>query len=138
LFRLAVKLGIIAHDPTKDVTIPTVELTFEELEQIEDQEFVLPEFLEKEQLAVLLRTAKQQADAQRDPIKAFGARQHFRTIYLLAHTGLRIEELCALEKKRADTKKRAIRIIATLYYRMGVSAYKLTPPKTKKSIRTVD
>jgi integrase len=139
LFRLAVKLGVTAHDPTKDATIPSVELTFEELEELADQEeFVLPEFLEKEQLAVLLRTAKQQADAQKDPIKAFGARQHFRTIYLLAHTGLRIGELCALEKKRSDTKNRTIRIIATLYYRMGVSAYKLTPPKTKKSIRTVD
>lgn len=138
LFKLAKKLKMIQNDPTREVDIPKVEVTFEQLELLEDEDGPLPEYLEKEQLAELLKTAKKRAAEMTDPKEAFGARQLYRGIYLLAHTGLRIGELCALEKKRWDLKNRTVRIIATLYHRNGIRAYKLTPPKTKKSIRTVD
>lgn len=136
IFKLAVKLEILAKDITKEVDLPSTKPTFEQLEQ--GQDAPLPDYLEKEQLAALLKAAKQRADEQTNPEKAFGARQHYRAIYFLAHTGLRIGELCALETSRIDTKIRTVRVIANLYRRMGITSYKLVPPKNKASIRTVD
>lgn len=136
IFKQAVKLGIIAKDITKEAVLPSTKPTFEQLEN--GQDAPLPDFLEKEQLATLLKAAKKRALDQTDPEKAFGARQHYRAIYLLAHTGLRIGEFCALETSRLDTKNYTVRIIANIYRRMGITAYKLIPPKNKASIRTVD
>lgn len=135
LFKLAVKRELIARDVTEGADLPVFKPTFEQLE-LDDEP--LPEYLEKEQLAALLRTAKEQAEKEENPVKAFGARQHFRIIYVLAHTGLRIGELCALEKTRINKQANTIRIIANLYRRMGIANFKLEPPKNKTSIRTVD
>jgi integrase len=99
---MAKKLKMVQHAPTREVVVPKVEVTFEQLEQLEDEDGPLPEYLEKEELAILLRAAKKRAADQTDPKKAFGARQLYRGIYLLAHTGLRIGEVCALDKKRWD------------------------------------
>lgn len=136
LFKLAVKLQIISRNVTEGAVLPSLKATFEQLERGQDDP--LPMYLEKEQLAALLRAAKQRAGEQDDPTKAFGARQHYRAIFVLAHTGLRIGELCALETARIDAKNRTIRVIANLYRRMGITSYKLESPKNKSSIRTVD
>lgn len=136
IFKLAVKLQVARQNITEGAVLPNLKPTFEMLERGDDEP--LPDYLEKEQLAELLRVAKQRADSETDPAKAFGARQLFRAIYVLAHTGLRIGELCALETARVDTKRGTIRVIANLYRRNGITAYKLESPKNKSSIRTVD
>ena len=136
LFKLATKMQLIRANPTDGAVIPNMRPTFEALEQGGDEP--LPEYLEKEQLAELIRVAKEYADSQTDPDKAFGARQTYRAIVVLANTGLRIGELCALEESRVDTKSGTIRIISTLYCGQGVRAYQLEPPKNRTSIRTVD
>jgi len=136
LYRLAVKMGVVRTDPTAGAVLPSMRPSFEMLERGEDEP--LPEYLEKEQLAELIRVAKEYADSQTDPEKAFGARQTMRAIIILANTGLRIGELCALEEPRVDTRRGTIRVIATLYHRQGITAYRLETPKNKSSIRTVD
>ena len=136
LFRLAVKMRLIASNPTDGAVLPSLRPTFEALASGADES--LPEYLEKEQLAELVRVAKEYADAQTDPVKAFGARQMYRAIIVLANTGLRIGELCALEESRVDTRRGTIRVIATLYHGQGIRAYQLEAPKNRTSIRTVD
>lgn len=136
LYRHAVKMGIVRANPTEGAVLPSMRPTFEALESGADEP--LPEYLEKEQLAELIRVAKEYADSQTDPAKAFGARQTMRAIIILANTGLRIGELCALEEPRVDTKRGTIRVIATLYHRQGIRAYRLETPKNRSSIRTVD
>lgn len=136
LFRLAVKMRLIASNPTDGAVLPNLRPTFEALESGADEP--LPEYLEKEQLAELVRVAKEHADAQTDPVRAFEARQIHRAIIVLAYTGLRIGELCALEEPRVDTRRGTIRVIATVYRGDGIRAYQLLPPKNRTSIRTVD
>ena len=136
LFCLAVKMRLIASNPTDGAVLPSLRPTFEALASGSDES--LPEYLEKEQLAELVRVAKEYADAQTDPVRAFEARQMHRAIVVLAYTGLRIGELCALEEPRVDTRRGTIRIIATLYRGHGIRAYQLFPPKNRPSIRTVD
>ena len=136
LFRLAVKMRLIASNPTDGAVLPSLRPTFETLASGADES--LPEYLEKEQLAELVRMAKEYADAQTGPVRAFEARQMHRAIVVLAYTGLRIGELCALEEPRVDTRRGTIRIIATLYRGHGIRAYQLFPPKNRPSIRTVD
>lgn len=136
LFKLAVKMQMIRSNPTDGAVLPNMRPTFEALESGRDDP--LPEYLEKEQLAELIRVAKEYADAQTDPAKAFGARQMMRAIIVLANTGLRIGELCALEEPRVDTRRGTIRVIATLYHGQGIRAYQLEAPKNQTSIRTVD
>lgn len=135
LFKLAVRLGIISKDPTASAVKPVIKVTFEELELGEEP---LPEYLEKEQLALLLKVAKLQAAEETDLRKAFAARQHFRIIFLLAHSGLRIGEMCGLEQIRINLKDRRIRIISNLYLSGGITNYELETPKNEASIRTVD
>jgi integrase len=129
-------MQIIRNNPTDGAVIPNMRPTFEALESDADEP--LPEYLEKEQLAELIRVAKEYADAQTDSAKSFGARQMYRAIIVLANTGLRIGELCALEEPRVDTRRGTIRVISTLYHGQGIRAYQLESPKNRTSIRTVD
>lgn len=137
-FNLAKTLKMIEVDPTDDAVKPSVKQTFTDLEALEN-DVELPEYLEKEQVIDLLRAVKQKAAEETTPKQAFGARQLYRIIYLLTYTGMRIGEICSLEDRRADTAKKTIRIISTLYVpEGGIRNYELTTPKNDPSIRTVD
>ena len=136
IFRMAKSLKLIEDNPAIDAEKPVIKQTFEQLELQDENE--LPAYLEKEQVVSLLRTIKQQAKDATTPKEAFGLRQLYRIVYLLIYTGLRIGELCALEVSRADTIKKTIRVISTLYVgEGGIRNYILTTPKNDPSIRTV-
>lgn len=138
IFQLAKRLKMIASDPTEDTVKPTVKQTFDDLDRL-NGEIELPVYLEKEQVVELLKTIKFKAEKATTPKAAFGWRQLYRIVFLLTYTGLRIGELCALEDRRVDTKKRSLRVIGTLYVGAGgLRNFQILTPKNDPSIRTVD
>lgn len=56
----------------------------------------------------------------------------------LYYTGLRIGEAVALNWNDINFEKKTIKINKTLTTKIGTGGYKLIPPKTKNSIRTID
>ncbi|WP_110933295.1 tyrosine-type recombinase/integrase [Paenibacillus bouchesdurhonensis] len=137
LFRHAVQRGQIATSPSIGATIPREE-DQEDFDMDFDEEADVPNFLEKEQLAKVISAAKQKAEQAATSLESFDWRQFVRAIYIMAHTGIRIGELCVLEPKKINFKKLKIRISATLYDKEGLSNYQIGPPKTKSSRRLVD
>lgn len=123
VFRKAVKMGIVKTDVTLDAELPSFQKSVAEIEN-EDQ---LPKFLEKEELALLLKTAK----TLNDP-------QGYHALFILAYTGMRIGELCALKTSDIDEINRKISITKTLNDKKGIKRFTLNTPKTKSSIRKID
>jgi len=123
MFRKAVQLEIIKTNPTLLAEIPAFPQTVEQLEN-EDE---LPKYLEKEELAKLLNTAKE-----------YGDPQGYHALFILAYTGMRIGELCALKISDIDEINKQINITKTLYDRKGLRKFELNTPKTKSSIRKID
>lgn len=123
LYRKAIQLKMIENNITAEVEIPTFQQTVEQLETEEE----LPQYLEKEELAKLLKTAREMDDPQ-----------GFHALFVLAYTGMRIGELCALKTSDIDEVNRSISITKTLYDRFGVLNFQLNTPKTKSSIRKID
>jgi site-specific recombinase XerD len=124
LFSKAVSLELIKVSPAAGAEIPTYPDTVEQLENATE----LPQFLEKEQLAKLLKTAKANEE---DP-------QGYHALFVLAYTGLRIGELCALKETDIDHINKQISITKTLYNAGAIKDYELNTPKTKSSIRKID
>lgn len=122
MYRKAVQIKIIARNITLNAEMPGFQQTVEELEAEEE----LPEFMEKEQLAHFLRTSK-----------TFEDPQIFHALTILAYTGLRIGELCALKTSDIDEVNKVISITKTLHLRGAVANFKLGTPKTKSSKRKV-
>ncbi|MCA1032890.1 site-specific integrase [Bacillus timonensis] len=87
----------------------------------------LPNYLEKEELALFLETAKQ-----------YGLEHDYLVFLILAYTGIRVGELVALKWKDINFKNHTIRITKT-YYNPNNNAveYQLLPPKTRKSRREI-
>jgi integrase len=123
MFDKAVALKLIKESPAEGADLPAFQQTVEELEA----ETELPEYLEKEELALLLRTAAQSDD-----------QQGYHALYVLAYTGLRIGELCALKATDIDHINKIISITKTLYDGGKIADYDLNTPKTKTSIRKID
>lgn len=124
MFSKAVQLGLIKVNPAKESVMPAFQKTVEELESEQD----IPKFLEKEQLALLLTTAKESENVQ-----------GYHGLLFLAYTGLRIGEMCALKTSDIDYENRTISITKTLNDQNGgISAFKIGTPKTLSSKRKVD
>ncbi|WP_330217261.1 site-specific integrase [Paenibacillus durus] len=88
----------------------------------------IPKYLEKESLAKLLETAKEK-----------GLKRDFEIFTVLAYSGMRADELCALKWSDVDFEENRISITKTTYSpRNNHILYKLHPPKTKNSIRTIE
>lgn len=137
LFRHAVQRGQIKVSPCVGAKIPKEE-DQEDLELDFDEEAEVPNFLEKDQLARIMAVAKQKIEKATTPREAFDWRQFVRSIYIMAHSGIRIGELSVLEPRKISINKLKIRISATLYDKEGLSNYQIGPPKTKSSRRLVD
>lgn len=121
IFRQAIEWEHIKNDPTKGAKVPKDKLTVEEIENKEE----IPKYLEKEELALFLKTAKK-----------LGLENDYEIFMVLAYTGMRVGELCAL--KRTDLDFDTLSITKTLYNpNNNRKKYKLVPPKTKKSIRDI-
>lgn len=124
IFKKAVELDYLKEDPTQYAMLPRNEITVEELENNED----IPFYFEKEELAHFLKIAKESYNLQT-----------YVTFMLLAYTGMRVGELCALKWKDIDTNNNTIKIYKTYYNpNNNTVKYMLLPPKTTASRRTIE
>lgn len=118
IFRLAIQDGDLKTDPTEYVKVPKGS------EDLDD----IPKYMEKEQLAEFLRLAKNR-----------GLPGDYPFFLLLAYTGMRIGEACALKWSDINRRERTISIKGTLWNPRNASTeYVILPPKTKKSRRTIE
>lgn len=124
IFSKAVELDIIKNDPTQYAKLPRAQKTVEEIEQEEE----VPKYLEKEQLAKFLNTAKRK-----------GLGQDYVIFLILAYSGMRAGELCALRWSDLDEDEHTISITKTYYNPSNrTREYQLLTPKTKTSKRKID
>ncbi|AQZ48323.1 integrase Int [Paenibacillus larvae subsp. larvae] len=123
IFQRATKLKIIKNNPTSHAVIPKKQTTVEELEAERD----LPKYMEKEDLALFLRTAKEK-----------GLDRDYAIFLTLAYTGMRIGELCALKWPDINFSEQTISITKTYYNpNNNIKNYTLLTPKTKSSKRVI-
>ncbi|EJW14131.1 tyrosine-type recombinase/integrase [Paenibacillus alvei] len=124
IFKKAVELEVIKKDPSEYATPPKRLVTIEEIEQGDD----IPKYLEKEELAHFLNTAKEH-----------GLDRDYEIFLTLAYTGIRAGELCALQEQNIDFKELTISIFKTYYNpNNNIKQYILLTPKTKTSRRIID
>jgi integrase len=124
IFKKAVEYDLIKNDPTLYAKVPRVQKTVVELEKEED----IPAYLEKEDLALFLKTAMDK-----------GLLNDCFMFTLLSYTGIRAGELCALKRTDINATVCEVSITKTYYNPSNnVLKYQLLPPKTKKSKRTID
>lgn len=124
IFKKAVELEVIKTDPTAYAIVPKTQATVEELEQ----EIEIPKYLEKEELALFIRTADNH-----------GFDLDYPVFLTLAYTGMRVGELCALKWTDIDFREQKIRITKTYYNPVNnIKKFTLLPPKTKTSKRIID
>lgn len=122
IFRKAVELKYIKNNPTEYAVLPRKPLTVEELENAKE----LPKFFEKNELAEFLRLCKEDSPYS------------YMIFLLLAYTGMRAGELCALKWKDIDFQEKTIKIYKTYYNPTNkTEKYRLLPPKTETSNRTI-
>jgi integrase len=122
IFRKALELELIKKDPTEFAYVKKNKKTVEQLEEEE-----VPKYLEKEELALLLETAK-----------ANGLEHDYLIFLILAYTGIRVGELVALKWKDVDFKNHTISITKTYYNpNNNTLEYQLVTPKTRKSKRKI-
>lgn len=124
IFKHAIKHRLRNDNPASDIVIPTRRLTVEEIERTEINE----KYFEEEELEAFLQAAV-----------SFGLENDQEWFYLMAFTGMRIGEVCALKWTDVDFEEKTIRITKTMDMpNHNMRQYQLTPPKTKKSIRVVE
>jgi len=123
IFKKAVEMGYIKNDPTQYAVVPRSQQTVEEVEG----EVEIPKYLEKSELSTLLETARLK-----------GLHSDYVVFKLLAYSGMRLGELCALKWSDIDFGNHAISITKT-YYNKNSNAinYILQTPKTKTSKRVI-
>lgn len=122
-FKMARELDYISKDPTEFAYVPVSKKTVEELE---NEDFKV-KYLEKEQLASFLKTAKEH-----------GLSQDYLVFLLLSYTGMRAGELCALKWKDINFEEETISITKTYYNPTNNTLnYQLLTPKTKSSRRVI-
>lgn len=123
LFDTAVEQGILKVSPASGAKLPSFLQTVDQLESRTS----LPKYLEKKELLSFLEVVREN-----------GTVQEYSLFFLLAYTGLRIGEACALKWKDIDKTEGYISITKTLYVREGVENFILNTPKTRSSIREVE
>ncbi|MBU9723665.1 MULTISPECIES: site-specific integrase [Bacillaceae] len=122
IFRKALELEVIKKDPTEFAYVKREKKTIEQLEEEE-----VPKYLEKEELALFLETAKNA-----------GLELDYLVFLVLAYTGIRVGELVALKWKDIDFLNHTISITKTYYNpNNNTRNYQLVTPKTKKSRRKI-
>lgn len=124
IFKYAVEHKLRIDNPATAVVIPKKQLTVEEIENTTVSE----KFFERHELEEFLQKALTD-----------GLQFDKEWFYLLAFTGMRVGELCALTWKDINFKENTIRITKTLDMPdHNMRKFKLTPPKTKAAIRVID
>lgn len=124
IFKKAVEMEIIKKDPSEYAVAPRRQKTVDELEQEKE----VPNYLEKEELAMFLRMAKKH-----------GLGIDHIVFKVLAYTGMRVGELSALKWSDIDLEEGTIGITKTYYNpKNNTKQYQLLTPKTLTSKRNID
>lgn len=124
VFDWCIQNNIRPDNPSKGAKMPRRKLTVADIEKDE----ILEKYLERHELQEFLIEAKER-----------GLENDEEAFYLLAYTGMRPGELCALTWPDAKFIEKTLRITKTLYTPDGKKGeVEITPPKTKGSIRTID
>lgn len=124
IMKYAIKHKMRTDNPCTGVIIPEKVLTVEELENTSIDD----EYLEKHELTEFL-----------EAVYRHGLPMDFERFYLLAFSGMRSGELCALKWPDLNFNTNQVRITKTLYNEnSNMKLYELVTPKTKGSIRTID
>lgn len=124
IFKYAMREKLIKESPTIDVIVPKKRLTVEDIEKNSIEE----KYFEKHEITEFLMT-----------VKEYGRFMDLEIFYLLAFSGMRSGELCALKWTDVNFSSKEIRITKTLYTEdNNKHNFELTPPKTKGSIRTIE
>lgn len=122
IFRKALEMESIKKDPTEFAYVKKDKKTIEQLEEEE-----VPKYLEKEELALFLKTAQER-----------GLEHDYLMYLVLSYTGIRVGELVALKWKDVDFVNHTISITKTYYNpRNNAQEYQLVTPKTRKSRRKI-
>lgn len=121
IFEYAKKEKYIKDSPTKGAIVPKKASTVEEIENQNLEEG----YLEMDELNEFLKT-----------VHDHGLPLDLERFYLLAFSGIRPGELCALKESDYNPKTKEIKITKTLYNeRNNMKTFELVPPKTTGSIR---
>jgi integrase len=124
LFKRAEELDLIKSNPTDFAKLPKTVVTVDDLENRVD----IPKYLEKEELAIFLKTALEQ-----------GLDGDYETFLTLAYTGMRIGEFIPLRESDIDFQENTISITKTYFNPSNnMQSYTLLTPKTKKSTRVIE
>lgn len=124
IFKFAKRNKLMKELPNEDVVIPKKRKSVDEIKKDNIAEKYL-EHIELEDFFEKLNIHGLELDKER--------------FYLLAFTGMRSGELCALQKQDLDFENNTIDINKTIYNNTNnMKAYELTPPKTVGSIRVID
>ena len=122
LFKLATSKQLIKVNPTTNAYVQR-----EQQKIIETDEGELPIYFEKDELTIFLKTVKEK-----------GLYLDVLIFFTLSYTGMRIGEFVALKWRNIDFTNNTISITKTYYNPTNnTKKYKLLPPKTKKSRRTI-
>ncbi|WP_234031479.1 site-specific integrase [Lentibacillus cibarius] len=124
IFQHAIKDRLIKESPNRDVIIPKKRKTVEEIEIAPIEQ----KYLTNEELNEFLNATLD--NGQELDIERF---------YLLAFSGMRSGELCALKWSDINFSTNTVRITKTLYNEdNNMRKFELTPPKTNGSIRSIE
>lgn len=123
VFRHAQKQLLRMDNPVDHTVIPKKRQTVDEIEREEIEE----KYLDRQELETFLKTAISE-----------GLENDAEWTHLVAFTGNRIGEICALKWTDVSFEFNQIRITKTLDNASSMKSYELTPPKTSRSIRTID
>lgn len=124
IFKRAMEKDLIKTDPTQFARLPRSITTVDELEKRVD----IPKYMEKEELALFLKTALEQ-----------GLDGDYETFLTLAYTGMRIGEFTVLRESDFNFVENTVSITKTYYNPTNnMTAYKLQTPKTSKSTRIME
>jgi len=118
IFKKAVQFKIISESPSQYVQIPKKQIAVHMMAE--------KKYLEKEDLLHFLRVIKRE-----------GHYQDYELFLVLAYTGMRIGEVCALQWTDIDIQNKLISITKTIYNDSRIKNFTYGTPKTKKSIRTI-
>lgn len=124
IMKYAIKNKLRLDNPCTGVVIPAKAQTVEDIEKnkIEDK------YLEIHELEEFLKVTREH-----------GKERDMEFFYLMAFSGLRPGEASVLKWSDLNKETNEIRVTKTLYNpHNNMLDYRLTPPKTKGSVRTID
>ena len=123
IFRQAMLWDIIKSSPADTAVLPKEIFTVEDLERDEMAE----KYLERDELRLFMEIVKERGRPTDDVL-----------FVMLAFTGMRVGELCALKWSDVDFENKEFSITKTIFNIDGSKdEYKILTPKTKKSIRKI-